>query len=154
MPRPLVLLAIVSSFASASAFAQATSGGQTPQPGGMMGSSEAGSYNSSNATEQYVHQRQIGNLPEQQNSRPNADKSGRARPATKDELTPGATVNDKTGVAIAKVEQVDADGVVVSMGAAKVKVPAEAFGHNKGGLLLDMTKAQFEQVVAQANKAS
>jgi len=119
-----------------------------------MGSSEAGSYNSSNATEQYVHQRQIGNLPEQQNSRPNADKSGRARPATKDELTPGATVNDKTGVAIAKVEQVDADGVVVSMGAAKVKVPAEAFGHNKGGLLLDMTKAQFEQVVAQANKAS
>jgi hypothetical protein len=154
MPKPLALLAIVSSLVSAPAFAQATSGGQTPQPGGMMGSSEAGSYNSSNVTSQYLHQKQIGNLPEQQNSRPSADKSGRARPATKDELTPGAVVNDKAGVAIAKVQQVDPDGVVVSMGAAKVKVPAEAFGHNKGGLLLDMTKAQFEQVVAQANKAS
>jgi hypothetical protein len=51
---------------------------------------------------------------------------------------------------MAKIEQVDADGVVVSMGTAKVKVPVEAFGHNKAGLLLDMTRAQFEQVVAQA----
>ena len=48
------------------------------------------------------------------------------------------------------IAEVDADGVVVSMGIAKVKVPAQAFGHNKAGLLLDMTKAQFEQVVAQA----
>ena len=82
-----------------------------------------------------------------------AGKNGRARPATKGELTPGAIVNDKTGAAIAKIESVDPDGVVVSMGAAKVKVPTEAFGHNKAGLLLDMTKAQFEQVVAQANTA-
>jgi hypothetical protein len=151
MSKPLVLFAIVSSFASAPAFAQATSGGQTPQPGGMMGSSEAGSYNSSNATEQYVHQRQIGNLPEQQNARANGGKSERARPAKADELTAGAMVNDRSGAAIAKIEQVDADGVVVSTGLAKIKVPKEAFGHNKAGLLLDMTKAQFEQVVAQAN---
>src|SRR5438067_8902047 len=153
MRKPLALLAIVSSLVSAPAFAQATSGGQTPQPGGSMGSTEAGSYNSSNITSQYLHQKQIGNLPEQQNGSADAGKSARARPATKDELTPGAIVNDKTGVAIAKIESVDPDGVVVSMGAAKVKVPAEAFGHNKGGLLLDMTKAQFEQVVAQANTA-
>jgi len=76
---------------------------------------------------------------------------GPSRPARKDEITAGAIVNDKTGIAIAKIEQVDPDGVVVSMGAAKIKVPAEALGHNKAGLLLDMTKSQFEQVVAQAN---
>src|SRR4051794_11489640 len=99
MPKPLALLAIVSSLVAAPAFAQATSGGQTPQPGGNMGSSEAGPYNSSNVTSQYLHQRQIGNLPEQQNVSANAAKPGRARPATKDELTPGAVVNDKTGVA-------------------------------------------------------
>ena len=80
--------------------------------------------------------------------------SGPARPAKQSELTAGATVNDKTGVAMAKIESVDPDGVVVSMGTGKVKVPTDAFGHNKAGLLLDMTKAQFEQLVAQANKAS
>jgi hypothetical protein len=75
---------------------------------------------------------------------------GPARAAKADELIAGAVVNDKTGAPMSKIVEVDADGVVVSMGIAKVKVPAQAFGHNKAGLLLDMTKAQFEQVVAQA----
>jgi hypothetical protein len=35
-----------------------------------------------------------------------------------------------------------------------VKIPSDAFGHNKRGLLLDMTKAQFDQIVAKANAAS
>ena len=118
-----------------------------------MGNSELNPYNTSNVTSQYLQQKQIGNLPEQQNTGANRGKSERTRPATKEELTAGATVNDKSGVAIAKIDQVDADGVVVSTGFAKVKVATEAFGHNKAGLLLDMTKAQFEQVVAQANTA-
>ena len=115
-----------------------------------MGSNSVSPYNSSNVTSQYLEQKQIGNLPEQANTRPNTGKSDRARPAKPEELTAGATVNDKTGAPLAKIEQVDADGVVVSTGLAKVKVPKEAFGHNRAGLLLDMTKAQFEQVVAQA----
>ena len=76
---------------------------------------------------------------------------GPSQPAKPSELFAGATINDNTGLAMAKIESVDPDGVVVSMGTAKVKVPADAFGHNKGGLLLDMTKAQFEQAMAQAN---
>jgi hypothetical protein len=76
---------------------------------------------------------------------------GPARPAKKSELAAGAAVNDNTGAAMARIQQVDPDGVIVSMGAAKVKVPMEAFGHNKGGLLLDMTTAQFQQMVAKAN---
>jgi hypothetical protein len=49
---------------------------------------------------------------------------------------------------------VDPDGVVVSTAAGKVKIPADAFGHNKAGLLLDMTKRDFDNIVAQANAAS
>jgi hypothetical protein len=78
-------------------------------------------------------------------------KLGPARAAKKSELAAGAPVNDNTGAALAKIEQIDPDGVVLSMGAAKVKVPADAFGHNKAGLLLDMTKAQFQQMVSKAN---
>src|SRR5207245_4252917 len=63
--------------------------------------------------------------------------AGRSRPAKATELVAGAVVNDKTGAPMAKIAEVDADGVVVSMGIAKVKVPAQAFGHNKAGLLLD-----------------
>ncbi|HEX8839055.1 MAG TPA: hypothetical protein VF750_01145 [Sphingomicrobium sp.] len=76
---------------------------------------------------------------------------GPARPAKRSELAAGAAVNDNTGAAMAIIQQVDRDGVVVSLGAAKVKVPTEAFGHNKAGLLLDMTKAEFQQMVAKAN---
>jgi len=154
MRNPLVLLTILAGLASAPAFAQATSGGQAAQPGGAIGTTDVNAYNSTNVGSQYQQRRQIDNLPGQQNSSASADKLGRARPANKDELTVGATVNDKSGIAIAKIESVDADGVVVSTGAAKVKVPAEAFGHNKSGLLLDMTKGQFEQTVAKASAAS
>jgi hypothetical protein len=79
------------------------------------------------------------------------DKLGAARPAKRSDLTAGADVNDKDGLAIATIVAVDPDGVVLSNGKAKVKVPADAFGRNRAGLLLDMQKAQFEQLVAKAN---
>jgi hypothetical protein len=78
-------------------------------------------------------------------------KLGRPRPAKPSEITAGAIINDKDGSAIGKIDQMTADGVVVASGTAKVKVPADAFGHNKAGLLLDMTKSQFDKVVAQAS---
>jgi hypothetical protein len=106
---------------------------------------------SSSAVDQYLQRKSLQDVSGGEARPVNASKLGPARPAKKDELVVGAPVNDKTGVAMAKVEQVDADGVIVSVGTAKIKVPAEAFGHNKAGLLLDTTKAQFEQVVAQAN---
>jgi hypothetical protein len=81
------------------------------------------------------------------------DKLGPARPAKPQELTAGAIVNDTTGVVIAKIFSVAADGVILTTGVAKLKVPADAFGHNKAGLLLDMSKAQFDKIVTQANAA-
>ncbi|RST31065.1 hypothetical protein HMF7854_09610 [Sphingomonas ginkgonis] len=79
------------------------------------------------------------------------EKLGPARPATAKELIAGAPINDNTGVGIATVVSVDADGVTVGMGSSKVKVPANAFGHNRVGLMLDMTKAAFEKLVAGAS---
>jgi hypothetical protein len=101
---------------------------------------------------QYQTQRAMNNLPGQ-DAKVSASM-GSARPAKVAELAAGAAVNDKTGVLIARIDKVDADGVIVSAGAAKVKIPTDAFGHNKTGLLLDMTKAQFDQIVAKANAAS
>lgn len=103
---------------------------------------------------QLIERQGLQDLSTRKSMRQGEAALGPARPAKKDELTVGATVNDKTGSAMAKIESVDADGVLVSIGTAKVKVPADAFGHNRAGLLLDMTKAQFEQVVAKANTAS
>lgn len=79
---------------------------------------------------------------------------GPARPAKANELAAGATVNDKTGTAMATIVSIGADGVVVASASGEVKVPADAFGHNNAGLLLDMTKADFDKIVARAHAAS
>lgn len=152
MRKLLIGIAMVVSVTATSALAQAVSGGQSPQANGDVQTSN--SYNSNNPMDQYREQRQLNNIPGQQTSKAADSKSDRARPATAAELIAGAPVRDKTGVAMAKIEQIDPDGVVVSTGTLKVKVPAKAFGHNRGGLLLDMTKAEFDQIVAKANAAS
>lgn len=108
--------------------------------------------NTTDPMTQYQTQRSMNNLPGQ-DTKANA-KLGSSRPAKLAELAAGAVVNDKSGILIARVDKVDSDGVVVSTGTAKVKIPADAFGHNNAGLLLDMTKAQFDQIVAKANGAS
>lgn len=147
--RALLLYSgIVLGLSSSPALAQAVSGGQATQAGGN--DIRANPYNSTNAYDQYSQRKQIDGS---QNGVAVDGKLGTSRPAKPNELTAGATVNDKAGVLIARIEQIDPDGVVISTGAAKVKIPADAFGHNRAGLLLDMTKAQFEQIVAKANAA-
>jgi len=147
MCKSLIFLGFAIALTPSSAFAQLNASGIPSGPGGARADSVG---TTSDPMKDYLHQKQLNNLPEQG---ANTSAAGSARPAKPEELTAGAVINDKHGVAIAKIEQVDADGVVVSTGLSKVKVPTEAFGHNKAGLLLDMTKAQFEQVVAQANTA-
>lgn len=151
MRKLLVFLSSLTALPAMPAAAQAVSGGQAPQNGGEV---RANPYGSTNAVDQYLQQKQINNVPGQRPANRIASKLGPARPAAAAELTSGATVNDNTGVAMATIDKVEGDGVTLSVGTAKVKIPADAFGHNKAGLLLDMTKAQFEQIVTQANVAS
>jgi hypothetical protein len=149
MRMSFVLLGIFAGVASAAASAQMSGGAPSgPQPD--IRNSDLGSHDSFSTPD-------IHDMVVRQRERELSDKlssqqqgAGPSRPAKASELIAGAIVNDKTGSPMAKIAEVDADGVVVSLGMAKVKVPAQAFGHNKAGLLLDMTKAQFQQVVAQA----
>ena len=144
MRKLLILSAILIGFAPTIAFAQMRGGPPVQTNTPDNGNSPV----STNPMDQYLQRKSLQDLTDSQ--RAAVSKLGPARAAKANELIAGATVNDKTGAPMAKIAEVDADGVVVSMGMAKVKVPAQAFGHNKAGLLLDMTKAQFEQVVAQA----
>lgn len=151
MRKMLVISAVLVGFPAAPAFAQAVgprdgTANVTSDRIGMPGTT-------SDPMSEYRNRRALNNLPGQ-DGKALAGKLGPARSAKASELIAGAIVNDKTGAAIAKIDEVDADGVVVSIGTAKVKVPTDAFGHNRAGLLLDMTRAQFEQIVANANKAS
>lgn len=149
MRRSFVLLGAAAALASVASSAQMAGSGAGGRPLDVR-NTDLGSHDSFSTPD--LHDQLL-----QQRERELSDKIraqskglGPSRPAKAAELTAGATVNDNTGTAMAKIESVDSDGVVVSIGLAKVKVPADAFGHNKAGLLLDMTKAQFEQVVAQA----
>lgn len=147
--RKILVAGILAGFVSSAGLAQMSGG-----PGGAMPdlrNSDMGAHDNFSTPD--LHDQLLKQRERELSDRLQAQNKGLgpARPAKKSELAAGAAVNDKTGAAMAKIDQVDADGVVVSMGSAKVKIPAEAFGHNKAGLLLDMTRAQFEQIVSKAN---
>jgi len=75
----------------------------------------------------------------------------RARAATPAEVTAGAAVSDSAGVQLGTIESVDAGGAVILTAAGRARIPLNAFGKNRHGLLLQTSKAQFEATVAHAN---
>lgn len=79
-------------------------------------------------------------------------KSIRAVPAKPEDVTAGSDVRDSRGVVLGKIESVSMSAVVVAAETGKVEVPLEAFGKNSKGLLLALTKAEFDAMVAGANK--
>jgi hypothetical protein len=151
MGKSLVWLGLVIAVTPASTFAQPA--GTRDGTNDVRSQSIGVPGQLTNPVDQYVQRRALQDLSGDKATAAQkyAGKLGPARPAKVDELIAGAAVNDKTGVAIAKIEQVDPDGVVVSSGMSKVKVPTDAFGHNRAGLLLDMSKSQFDQIVASAS---
>jgi hypothetical protein len=82
---------------------------------------------------------------------PTGSRKDAARPAAAADLIVGAAIADIKGVEIGYVKSVDPAGVVVATGAGPVRVPAEAFGKNKKGLLIGMSKADFDKLVANAS---
>lgn len=76
-----------------------------------------------------------------------ADKAVAAKPA---DIVAGSALSDSKGEPIGTVESVDAQGAVVASGTTRIRVPLESFGKNKNGLLLGITKAEFEAAVAKA----
>jgi hypothetical protein len=152
MRKLVLLLGIAAGLASATSFAQMTGGPSGSAPD--IRNSDLGAHDTFSTPD--IHDQLLKQRERELSDRLQSQSRGLgpSRPAKSSELSAGTSVNDNSGVAMARIEQVEPDGVVLSVGTAKVKIPADAFGHNKAGLLLDMTKAQFEQIVTKANAAS
>ena len=82
-----------------------------------------------------------------------APRGNRAVPATPEDFTVGAEVRDSRGAVIGKVAEVGMGSAVIEATGGKVSVPFESFGRNRNGLLISLTKEQFDALVAQANQA-
>ena len=72
--------------------------------------------------------------------------------AKPEDIVVGAEVRDPRGLLIGTIESVSMSAAVVVTPAGKVEVPLEAFGKNRKGLMLSMSKADFDKAVAEANR--
>ena len=79
-------------------------------------------------------------------------KASRAVLAKPADIIAGSDVRDNKDVVLGKIESVSMAAAVVATEAGKVEVPIEAFGKNNKGLLLALTKADFDKMVAGANR--
>lgn len=75
-------------------------------------------------------------------------KKDQPRPAQATEILPGKEVRDTSGQVLALVDKVEGSEAILRSGTSVVRVPFEAFGMNKKGLLLNLSKPQFDQMVA------
>ena len=64
--------------------------------------------------------------------------------ASEADFKKGATVYDQSGAKIGKIQSYSASGVVVSTGKARAEIPLASFGRGDKGLVLGMSKADFE----------
>jgi len=84
-------------------------------------------------------------------NKPSGNKNS-AHAASPDDVLVGAEIRDPKGVVVGHVESVSMSAAVVVTEAGKVEVPLEAFGKNAKGLMISMSKADFDKIVADANK--
>ena len=70
------------------------------------------------------------------------------RPVTISDVRAGNAVHDTQGGVVGTVESVDERGAVVSTGRARARLPFSSFGRNGRGLVIAMTRAQFEAEAA------
>ena len=75
-------------------------------------------------------------------------------PAAAADLVPGRPLRDIKGEPIARVEAVDAQGVIVTTGSTRVRLPLNAFGKDDMGLLLGISADRFRALVVKATSAN
>ena len=130
---------------STAANAQMGGGTAPPQPGPLPDANAV----AKGTLEQARGYNHAANALEGRNAEAMSKKS--ASKATAADVTVGATVRDVNGQTIGKIASVEADGAVVDTGQSKVKVPLESFGKDKSGLLIGITVAKFNEMVAAAH---
>jgi hypothetical protein len=70
--------------------------------------------------------------------------------ATRDDLKTGAAVFDSAGATVGTIQSVTATGAVVASGKLRAEIPAASFAKNSRGLVIGITKAEFEAAVTRA----
>jgi hypothetical protein len=159
LPRLIALSALpvlaALALAGGAAFGQATpqTGAGVGTPGGLGppgGMTEGVTGNTPSMADQ-VDQMNRRINGEREHGRNSSVHAERARPATAADIVAGAAVTDSAGVQLGTIESVDAQGAVILTAVGRARIPAEAFGKNSHGLLLQTTKAQFDASVASAN---
>jgi hypothetical protein len=75
----------------------------------------------------------------------------RARPAKAADMIVGALVTDRFGEKVGAIASLAGPEAVIATDLGSIRVPAEALGKSSKGLLVDMTKKSFDQLVTQAN---
>ena len=74
-----------------------------------------------------------------------------AVPAKAEEVVAGKVVSSLKGELLGTVEAVEADGAIVTTAKGKVKIPLEGFGRTDQGLVLAISKEEFEAAVVSAH---
>lgn len=80
-------------------------------------------------------------------------KTIRTVPAKPEEVTVGAEIRDKKGEHVGVIDSVSMSAAVLHADGGAVEVPLDAFGKDDKGLIIGMTKADFDKLVADALKA-
>ncbi|MBR0553295.1 hypothetical protein [Stakelama marina] len=88
------------------------------------------------------------NALQDQSERSRRSRRDRAVAATAADLIAGAPIFDEAGKALGTIRSVDGPTAIVETGDSAVGVPVEAFGKNRNGLMLQLTKKQFDDMVA------
>src|ERR1700712_672605 len=79
-----------------------------------------------------------------------AAESAPTAAATRADLKAGTTVYDSAGATVGTVQSVTATGAVVTSGKLRAEIPAASFAKNPRGLVIGITKAEFEAAVTRA----
>ena len=120
-------------------------------PVSVPGSADAARVVDGNREQNAGYNRVVGKLQQgQADEKQVSGIVGKAVPVQAGDVVAGKPLRDVEGQPIGQVASVDADSAVVATGASQVDVPLEAFGKDDAGLLLSVTAAQFQELVAQA----
>lgn len=155
MSRALLIAAIGwCGFADAPALAQGQPGGTPPPPPSNEGTNNPYSAprNNDAGDALYLSPADAARKAVRDAANTSGKKGARVAAEAAD-VVAGRDVRDKRGKGIGLIESVAPDGAVVVTELGKVKVPLEAFGKDGMGLMLDLTKGEFDKLVAEATAA-
>lgn len=141
-------------FVAGTALALITGGVSAQVAAPAPGSGDSTAISSSNRDTNAQYNRLIG-ATDAKPSKGDTRSARKSTPvaATAADITVGSSLRDLNGVPIGTISQIDPDGVVVDTGTTKIKVPALGFGKDSEGLVLNLTAARFNELIAKAHAA-